>query len=89
MSIDYQLVLAMYNQMTDKEKDLFCYETFNKSYDQVSEGTKNAYSKISHNVKLYINADPQQQEILWYQFDQLSQLFSNLNKWETFYGKKF
>ena len=87
MSMDYKLILAMYNQMTDKEKDLFCYEIFDKRYNQVSEELKNAYSKISHNVKLYINADQEQQEILWSQFDKLSQLYSDFDKWETVYRK--
>lgn len=78
--------MAYYNDLTAEAKDLIHYRISGKHYDELSQDIKDTFSKLSMNVKKYIETeDEDEQEKLWQSYDKFSQYLCDQDKYYKIY----
>jgi hypothetical protein len=80
--------LAVYNDMTMPEKDLFWIEEIGKFHDEVSVYARTKFSHTSRCIKAYIEATDEEKKTLWDLYDPLSRRWCDYEKWKRLYPDK-
>lgn len=79
--------IAYYNDLTDTAKDVFHYKMTGKHFNEISDQTKEMFSKLSINVRNYIETeDIKEQEKLWLSYDKYTQYLCDQDKHDQFYN---
>lgn len=73
--------VANYYKSTDDEKNEFWIKELNTSYSEVSIDNRVKMNHSSKLVEAYIASSDMEKHILWSLYDEMSQLYSDYDKW--------